>query len=239
MRPTEDPNRPCSICGDTSRKTAMNVNGNIKYSNICNNCSRARIRKRIITKCSDCGCEKEPNWYYFCKPCTVGKATATKNRRKSRLTYEEKLEIKHFCEKAETEHFYVDISGINKVITLYNYVALSDTEDYLQPGEQLSYMWNFLYDYYKSYIRGVEDTQLRFKKLYKLTRKSMKPPARYINYTDLNSLKTCTKCNEDKLGSEFYLSPSRDILTAHCKACSKKFYQKKRDVLKKRKKLNT
>jgi len=235
MNRTDNPNRPCTKCGCTSTKGVQKTAAGIRYNNLCNKCLLEKIHKRQITKCSGCGAEKNPDWYYYCKPCSIAKAKINNQNKRSRLSYEEKVEIKDFCEYAEGSHFLVDITGINKIITLYNYVALSDADDYLTGGEQLSYMWNFLYDYYKAYIKGSTIVQLRFSRLYRVSRKSMKPALNYVNFKDPDKLKTCTKCGEDKLGSEFYLSPSRNILTAHCKSCSKKFYQRKRNTKKNKK----
>jgi hypothetical protein len=236
MRPADNPNRPCEHCGCNSIKAASKGKYGIKYSNLCNKCKINKIHKRTISKCSGCGCEKEPDWYYYCKSCIIIRVKENNVKKRSRLSYEEKIEIKEFCEEAERSGFIVDILGINRVITLYSYVSLSDTDDYLTGGEQLGFMWNFLYDYYKAYIKGSTILQLRFARLYRVTRKSMKPALRYINFKDFDALKTCTKCGEDKLGSEFYWSPTKNILTAHCKSCAKKFYQRKRTTTKKYKK---
>ena len=239
MNPADNPNRPCEVCGCTSIKGAQKTSQGVKYNNLCNKCLQARVRKRVITECRCCKEEKEPDWYYYCKKCTLEKQKVYKKNSRARLTLDEKLEIKSFCEEAEKKNYWVDLLGINKLMTLYSYVAVSDADDYLSGGEQLDYMWNFLYDYYKAYIKGSTTLQLRFARLYKVTRKSMKPPMNYINFNKVDELKTCTKCGEDKLGSEFYWSPSRNILTAHCKVCAKKFYQRKRKHQKNQEKQST
>ena len=146
-------------------------------------------------------------------------------RKKTRFTpisFQEKLMIKSFCERAKRQAFFVDLIGLNELIELFGLISTSDTSDYQSPGQQLNYMWLFVYSFYKDNIEGVDLTQLRMRKLYMQTKKHSRIKLKYINYRNLEELKTCTKCGEHKLGNEFYWN--KDRLQACCKKCMYKIY---------------
>jgi hypothetical protein len=134
------------------------------------------------------------------------------------ITFQQKLRIKSFCEIAERQAFFVDIEGLNELIEVFGFISTCETSDYLSTGQQLDHMWRFVYDFYRSEIKGVDLTQLRLRKLYMRSKKITRFRLKYVNYYDRDALKTCSKCNEHKLGSEFYWNKTR--LQACCKKCS-------------------
>lgn len=151
------------------------------------------------------------------------------------ISFQQKLRIKSFVETAKRQAFYVDVEGLNELIEVFSFISTSETSDYLTTGQQLSYMWKFVYDFYKMEIENVCITQLRMKKMYMRTKKhNSRLKLKYVNYRDPNGLKTCTKCNEDKLGSEFYWN--KDRLQACCKKCMYKIYVIQKESSKKKKK---
>ena len=230
MKLTENPFRPCTKCGSTCEKQLYvdKASGKFKYRGICLDCDRKRRKEKVNPVCTKCGGSKEPTPHYWCNRCQRVGNLLRKQENLGQVTFLHKTIIKKFCERMIEKSFLAEISDLSQLIDLYDYIYTTAVDDLLSSGQQLQIMWNSVWSFYLNHLKGLTTEEIYSKRVYKKS-KFQRGGLIFRNDSYVNLPKTCTKCFNNKMGSEFYWSKTKNRLVEVCKECSKKYYKKRKN----------